>query len=166
MTTQLQAVIEKSTQPKPRKEEIIAAMALVKRQQQVEEAEKQRIESETLSKRSNDAILKYFLENQLHLTPEVSIGYRSQRGFDNVEVAYKISSVLPKHIIDLMVKSYDASRKHVRVQDLIEIRKEIRDKMANRMTETDRIKALTETPAVRKALVKMLDELNSPSIPV
>lgn len=160
------AVVEKSTQPKPRKEEIIAAMAIVKRQQQVEEAERAKAEADALDEKATSELLRHFTDNQKAYKPEVSKGYRSQSGFNNIEISYDLTRDLPKALKDLMIKVYDARQKSVRVQDLISIRKEIRDKMANRLTETDRIKALTETPTVRKALTKMIEELESPSIKV
>lgn len=163
----LPAVVANSTKPKPRKSEIVAAMALVKYQQLIEENNAKHETANKLGEKAKAAILKYVLANIGKLTPLVNTGYRSGDSFSNVSVEFRINSdAMPEGILTLLHAQVEASNKceyrgNITLQS---VTKNIRDKLAEQAGKSERIKALTETPAVRKAIVKMLDELDSPAV--
>jgi hypothetical protein len=152
--TQL-AVIDKVTKPKPTKEEIITAMAMIKIQQ--------------LTKEREDAIKKKDALRE-ELKKDLVAIVKAQ--FDTAAKEHQISRWGDGASVDLQVaemdlpKEYKAKRReldkisYVSVPSLAEAKRQIRIAMNGLTNPTDRVQSLLNDEAARTALEKTLKSLD------
>jgi hypothetical protein len=154
----LPAVITQKVQPKPTRSEIIQALA--HRKMAHIQKEKASIDEKIAAaeKKVNAMLIAYALKVARQCECDTYHGYNHSGGRSGASVRFKLDN-LPESIVAALA-AYDTLKStQVRVPDFKKVRDEIRDSLL--ASQPDRVAAMVSSPAMAKALDKMLVELEA-----
>lgn len=148
--------VNKAVQPKPTKNEIIAAMAAIRYQELQEERKRIEAEREKKGIELRGKLEKFVQRNMKSMTPRINLGSLSGDRLYYVEAEYKLDNLPPE--LDKELRAYHKLTKPP-IPDMAEVKKEIREALGDLVGMEARVQALVNNPATKKALSSMLEEL-------
>lgn len=164
-TSMLPAKVERSIAPPPKKAEVIEALAQIKLQQLIDENTARIAKAEALEKECR-AELRLLAAQRINALLEESIpslGYGNGDSVQNVTVDLRFESKDIPTPLRKKIREYQTTasevRGHYNQPKLADCRRMVRESLAGSTSTTERVKTMLTEPSVRKALTKMLQQI-------